>query len=367
MRDGLRWLSWVEDRAGLQPRPDVSTGVWNLAPIIVTGAAGFVGSHLVRALLARGDEVVAVDSFNPFTPRQLQEDRIADWRRRPGVRFEAIDLADRAACAALFRTARPERVVHLAGQPSVRYALINPHAYVDNNVMAFTNVLEGARDAGASHLVFASTSAIYGANTKTPFHVDDPVDHPVSLYAATKKANELMAHAYAHSFGIPITGLRFFTVYGPWGRPDMATWTFTDSILSGRPIKVFNRGAMRRDFTYIDDIVEGVTRVLDRAAVADPAFDHAQPRPSRSSVPYRIYNIGNNRPVQLMHMISTLERLLGRPAIKELVPLPPGEVLETFADIDDLVNDVGFRPETEIETGLARFVDWYRDYHRLAA
>lgn len=332
---------------------------------LVTGVAGFIGSHVARRLSDAGTEVVGVDNFSPFTERRLQEDRIADLRPRNNFRFVELDLADRAATAAFFEDERPSRIIHLAGQASVRYARENPYAYGESNLVGFLNLLEGARHTAPENVLYASSSSVYGGNVKVPFGVDDPVDHPLSLYAATKKANELMAHAYAESYGIPLTGLRFFTVYGPWGRPDMAVWMFTRKIFAGEPIELFNHGDLRRDFTYVDDIVDGILRLLERPAASTPGFDHASPTPSRSRAPYRVYNIGNNSPVELMHMVAVLERLIGRTAIRKMVDRPPGEMLATYADIDDLTADTGFQPQTSIEEGLARFVTWYRGYRGL--
>ena len=329
--------------------------------VLVTGAAGFIGYHLADRLLREGAAVVGIDNLNDYYDPRLKQARLARLEGRPGFRFARLDFADRAGMEELFDRERPAVVVHLGAQAGVRYSLVNPHAYVDSNVVGFLNVLEGCRRHGVRHLVYASTSSVYGANTKMPFSVHDNVDHPVSLYAATKKANELMAHTYAHLHGLPCTGLRFFTVYGPWGRPDMAVFLFTEAMLAGRPIKVFNHGRMRRDFTYVDDIVEGVRRVMDRPATSNPAWSGDSPHPGTSAAPYRLYNIGNNRPVELMRVIETLERALGVAAVKEMLPLQPGDVPETYADVDDLARDVGFRPATPIEEGVGRFVRWYKD------
>lgn len=333
--------------------------------VLVTGAAGFIGYHLAEKLLARGDEVVGVDNVNDYYSVELKRSRLARLERHDGFRFFEIDLADREAMEDVFAAGAFDRVVNLAAQAGVRYSLTNPHAYVDSNLVGFMNVLEGCRHSGVKHLVYASSSSVYGANTTMPFSVHDNVDHPLSLYAATKKANELMAHTYSHLYGLPTTGLRFFTVYGPWGRPDMALFLFTKAILEGRPIDVFNHGRMRRDFTYIDDIVEGVVRVMDRVAEPNPAWSGASPDPGTSSAPYRIYNIGNNQPVELMHLIEVLERCLGRRAEKNMLPMQPGDVPATYADVDDLVRDVGFKPATPIEEGVARFVEWYRSYYEV--
>ena len=333
--------------------------------ILVTGAAGFIGSQLCRRLLDRGDEVVGLDNFNDYYDVSLKRARAAKLEGRAGFRMVPLELADREGVAALFGRERPERVVNLAAQAGVRYSLQNPHAYVDSNVVGFMNVLEGCRHNGVQHLVYASSSSVYGANTRMPFSVHDNVDHPLSLYAATKKANELMAHTYSHLYGLPTSGLRFFTVYGPWGRPDMALFLFAKAILQGRPIDVFNHGDMRRDFTYIDDIVEGVVRVTDRVARGDPAWSGDLPDPGSSLAPYRLYNIGNNNPVELRRLIEVLERALGREAIKNELPMQPGDVPATYADVDDLARDVDFRPATPIEEGVARFVAWYREFYRV--
>jgi len=331
--------------------------------ILVTGAAGFIGFHLSRRLLVRGDEVVGLDNLNDYYDPSLKEARLAQLLPHPGFRFVKIDLADREAIPALFARERPQRVVNLAAQAGVRYSLKNPHAYVDSNLVGFVNILEGCRHAGVEHLVYASSSSVYGANKSTPFSIHHNVDHPVSLYAATKKANELMAHTYSHLYGLPTTGLRFFSVYGPWGRPDMAYFKFTQAILEGRPIDVFNRGQMKRDFTYIDDIVEGVVRVLARVPRANPGWDAVAADPGSSAAPYKVYNIGNNRPEELLHFIAVLEEALGKQAEKNLLPMQPGDVPETCADVDDLMRDTGFRPATPIAVGIRRFVDWYRTYY----
>jgi UDP-glucuronate 4-epimerase len=331
--------------------------------ILVTGAAGFIGFHLSRRLLARGDEVVGLDNLNDYYDPSLKEARLAQLLPHPGFRFVKIDMADREAIPALFERERPQRVVNLAAQAGVRYSLTNPHAYVDSNLVGFVNILEGCRHTGVEHLIYASSSSVYGANKSTPFSIHHNVDHPVSLYAATKKANELMAHTYSHLYGLPTTGLRFFTVYGPWGRPDMALFLFTKAILEGRPIDVFNRGQMKRDFTFIDDIVEGVVRVLARVPQANPHWDAVAADPGSSAAPYKVYNIGNNRPEELLHFIVVLEEALGKKAEKNLLPMQPGDVPETCADVDDLIRDTGFRPTTPIEVGIRRFVDWYRTYY----
>lgn len=336
-----------------------------MAKILVTGAAGFIGSHLSKRLLGRGDEVVGLDNLNDYYDVSLKEARLAQLQEMDGFRFVQLDLADREGMAALFAAERFDRVVNLAAQAGVRYSLINPHAYVDSNLTGFMNILEGCRHNEVEHLVYASSSSVYGANTNMPFSVHDNVDHPVSLYAASKKANELMAHTYAHLYRLPVTGLRFFTVYGPWGRPDMAMFLFTKAILAGEPIDVFNYGKMRRDFTYVDDIVEGVMRTLDNTATPNPDWDGAQPDPGTSSAPSRLYNIGNNNPVELMDLISTLEKALGRTAEKNLLPIQPGDVPATYADVDDLMRDVGFKPATPIAEGVQRFVEWYRNYYQV--
>ncbi|HEX5830508.1 MAG TPA: NAD-dependent epimerase [Gemmatimonadaceae bacterium] len=335
--------------------------------ILVTGAAGFIGYHTAEHLLARGDEVLGLDNVNDYYDPRLKEARLARLRRHEGFRFTKLDLADRQGMQRFFETERPEIVINLAAQAGVRYSLVNPHAYVDSNLTGFVNVLEGCRHNGVRHLAYASSSSVYGANTAMPFSVHDNVDHPLSLYAASKKANELMAHTYSHLYGLPTTGLRFFTVYGPWGRPDMALFLFTKAILEGRPIDVFNEGRMQRDFTYIDDIVEGVVRVADRVAPANPAWSGDTPDPGTSRAPYRLYNIGNNNPVQLMHLIAVLERCLGREARKNFLPMQPGDVPATYADVDDLSRDVGFRPATPIEEGVERFVAWYREFYAVSA
>jgi UDP-glucuronate 4-epimerase len=331
---------------------------------LVTGAAGFIGYHTAKALLDRGDEVVGLDNLNSYYDSSLKEARLRLLTGRNGFSFHKLDLIDRARMEALFTEARPQRVIHLAAQAGVRYSLENPHAYIDSNLVGMLHVLEGCRQTGVEHLVFASSSSVYGANTSLPFSVHQNVDHPLSLYAATKKANELMAHTYAHLYRLPVTGLRFFTVYGPWGRPDMALFLFTRKILAGEPIDVFNEGRHARDFTYIDDIVEGVLLTADKVATPDPSWNGDEPDPATSSAPYRLYNIGNNNPVELMHFIGCLEKALGVEARKNFLPLQPGDLPRTYADIDALVADVGFKPSTPIEEGIARFVDWYRSYYK---
>jgi UDP-glucuronate 4-epimerase len=331
-------------------------------PILVTGAAGFIGFHLARRLLEQGRSVIGVDNLNPYYDPSLKEARLKELASFPKFRFERLDLVDRAGVAALFSTHRFAQVVHLAAQAGVRHALVDPAAYVDSNLVGFANVLEGCRHGGCRHLVFASSSSVYGANTSMPFRTSDNVDHPVSLYGATKKANEAMAHAYAHLFGLPSTGLRFFTVYGPWGRPDMAIWLFTEAILEGRPIRLFNHGRMRRDFTYIDDAVEAVVRLLDRPPCGDPAWSGEAPAPASSSAPWRIYNIGNSSPLDLVEIVRLIETALGRKAACELLPMQPGDVPETYADVSDLEAAVGFRPTTSTEEGIRRFVAWFLQY-----
>jgi UDP-glucuronate 4-epimerase len=333
--------------------------------ILVTGAAGFIGMHVSQILLARGDEVVGIDNLNDYYDPQIKRDRLARLTPHPKFRFTLMDVADRPAMDALFASERFDRVVHLAAQAGVRYSLVNPQAYIDSNVVGFTNVLEGCRHNKVQHLAYASSSSVYGGNTKMPFSEHDNIDHPVSMYAATKKANELMAHTYSHLFGLPTTGLRFFTVYGPWGRPDMALFLFTKAILENRTIDVFNQGQMIRDFTFVDDIAEGVVRVLDRAATPDPAFDASKPDPARSNAPYRVFNIGNSDPVKLMDFIEAIEQAVGKVANKNFMPLQDGDVPATFADVSELTAWTGFKPATPIVDGVGRFVRWYRDYFKL--
>ena len=334
--------------------------------ILVTGTAGFIGSHLAQRLLERGDEVVGIDNLNDYYDVTLKQARLARFSDHPRYTHITADLADRAAIDAAFATHKPQRVVNLAAQAGVRYAAQNPHVYVSSNVTGFLHVLEGCRHHSVEHLVFASTSSVYGADTKMPFSEHQGTDHPLTLYAASKKANEAMAHSYAHLYGIPCTGLRFFTVYGPWGRPDMALFLFTRAILAGEPIKVFNHGKHKRSFTYVDDIVEGVIRSLDRPPGTDPAWRGDAPDPASSGVaPYRIYNIGNEQPVELLRYIEVLEQCLGRKAQMELLPLQAGDVPDTEADVSDLIADVGYRPVVPVEEGVANFVDWYREYYRV--
>lgn len=331
--------------------------------VLVTGAAGFIGFHLAQRLLKRGDTVVGLDNLNDYYDVRLKRDRLAQLQAHDAFRFAEIDLADRPAIAQLFEENAFDVVVNLAAQAGVRYSLENPHVYAESNIAGFLNVLEGCRHHDVGHLVYASSSSVYGANTQMPFSTSDNVDHPVSLYAASKKANELMAHSYSHLYGLPTTGLRFFTVYGPWGRPDMALFLFTEAILEDRPIDVFNHGRMQRDFTYVDDIVEGVVRVMDRPPQGDPAWNGDDPDPGSSKAPYKVYNIGNNQPVELMRFIEAIEEALGKEAEKNLMPMQPGDVPATYADVDDLVRDVDYRPDTPIEEGIRRFVDWYLDYY----
>ena len=331
---------------------------------LVTGAAGFIGMHVSLSLLERGDCVVGFDNLNPYYSVALKQSRLNRLVGKSNFQFEEGDLADRERLPQLFAKQKFDAVINLAAQAGVRYSLTNPHAYVDSNLVGFVNVLEACRHHEVKHLTYASSSSVYGANTEMPFSIHHNVDHPLSLYAATKKANELMAHTYSHLYQLPTTGLRFFTVYGPWGRPDMALWLFTKAILAGESIDIFNNGQMRRDFTYIDDIVQGIIRVSDRIPAGNPDWSSEHPDPSSSRAPYRIYNIGNNQPVELMHLIETLERNLGKTAVKNFLPMQLGDVPATFADVDDLISDVGFKPSTPIELGIERFVRWYREYHK---
>ncbi|HRD32742.1 MAG TPA: NAD-dependent epimerase [Rhodocyclaceae bacterium] len=333
--------------------------------ILVTGAAGFIGMHVSQVLLARGDEVVGLDNLNDYYDPQLKRDRLARLEPNPAFRFVLMDVADRPGMERLFAEEGFDKVVHLAAQAGVRYSLQNPHSYIDSNVVGFMNILEGCRHGKVKHLVYASSSSVYGGNTRMPFSEHDSVDHPVSMYAATKKANELMAHTYSHLFGLPTTGLRFFTVYGPWGRPDMALFLFTKAMLEGRPIDVFNHGRMRRDFTYVDDIVEGVVRTLDHVAEADAGFDPDRPDPGRSNAPFRVFNIGNNNPVELMAFIDAIEKALGLTAQKNFMPLQDGDVPATYASTDELNAWTGFVPATSVSDGVGRFIAWYRDYFRV--
>lgn len=330
--------------------------------VLVTGAAGFIGMHVARRLLARGDTVVGVDNLNDYYDPRLKQARLAQLKDFERFRFVQADVSDVAAMSALFAAEDFQRVVHLAAQAGVRYSLTHPQAYLQSNLLGFGQILEGCRHHGVEHLVYASSSSVYGGNTRMPFSVHDSVDHPVSLYAASKKANELMAHSYSHLYGLPTTGLRFFTVYGPWGRPDMSPWLFTSAILEGRAIDVFNHGRMRRDFTYIDDIAEGTVRVLDHAAQPNPNFSAEAPDPGSSFAPYRVYNIGNHQPVELMTFIETIESALGQVAQKNFLPMQAGDVLATYADVEALRQDIGFEPQTPLAEGLAQWVRWYRQY-----
>jgi UDP-glucuronate 4-epimerase len=333
--------------------------------ILITGGAGFIGAHLARKLIDGGAEIVGLDNLNDYYDPQLKRARMAALAEGSRFSHVNIDLADRKAVESLFREHRFDAVVNLAAQAGVRYSLINPHSYVDTNIVGFVNILEGCRHSGVKHLVYASSSSVYGANTKMPFSVHDNVDHPVSLYAASKKANELMAHTYSHLFNLPTTGLRFFTVYGPWGRPDMALFLFTKAIMENRPVDVFNNGKMERDFTYIDDIVEGVCRVIDKVPESSPAWNRDEPDPATSYCPYRVYNIGNNKKEKLLRYIEVLEDCLGRKAEKNFLPMQPGDVPATFANVDDLVADFDYKPGTTLEYGIGKFVDWYRGYYKI--
>lgn len=330
--------------------------------VLVTGAAGFIGLHVSRRLLERGDEIVGLDNLNDYYDPRLKHARLESLNSFANFRFVRIDVADAAALGSLCAAEKFNRVIHLAAQAGVRYSLTNPQAYIQSNLVGFANVLEACRHHGVEHLVYASSSSVYGANTRMPFSVHDEVNHPVSLYAATKKSNELMAHSYSHLFGLPTTGLRYFTVYGPWGRPDMSPWLFTSAILEGRPINVFNHGKMQRDFTYVDDIAEGTVKAMDRVAAPNPEFNSDKPDPGSSRAPYRVYNIGNHQPVELMTFIETIEKALGREAQKNFLPMQAGDVLATYADIDDLRRDVGFEPKTPLGEGIAHWTAWFREY-----
>jgi UDP-glucuronate 4-epimerase len=334
--------------------------------VLVTGAAGFIGSFTAQRLLARGDEVVGLDNLSDYYDVALKRARLARLEAMPGFRFVKMELADQAAMAALFAAERFDRVVHLGAQAGVRHSIEHPHLYVSSNVVGTLNVLEGCRHSGVAHLVYASTSSVYGAGTAMPFSVHDPASHPLTLYAASKRATELMAHNYSALFGLPTTGLRFFTVYGPWGRPDMALFLFARAIVDGEPIRLFNHGKHTRDFTYVEDIVEGVVRVTDQIATADPAWDSAHPDPARSRFPYRLFNIGSNRPIQLMRYVELLEQCLGRKAKKLMLPMQTGDVADTFADVSDLVAAVGYQPDTPIEVGVKNFVGWFREYYQVS-
>jgi UDP-glucuronate 4-epimerase len=332
--------------------------------VLVTGAAGFIGFHVARRLVESGRTVIGVDNLNSYYDPALKQARLVELAKNSAFRFTKLELADRAATATLFSEHRFPLVIHLAAQAGVRHSLVDPHVYIDANLQGFTNVLEGCRHNGCRHLLFASSSSVYGSNTKMPFSVHHNVDHPISLYGATKKANELIAHSYSHLFRLPTTGLRFFTVYGPWGRPDMAMYIFASAIIAGQPIRLFNNGQMKRDFTYVDDVTEAVVRLVDHIPTANPYFSSMAPDPASSAAPWRIYNIGNNRTVEVAHVVKLLENEFGRIALKELTPMQPGDVAETCADVDDLMRDVGFRPNTSIEDGVRQFAAWYRTYHR---
>jgi UDP-glucuronate 4-epimerase len=331
--------------------------------ILVTGAAGFIGMHVAKRLLQQGHEVVGLDNLNDYYDIRLKQDRLNQLINFPEFRFIKMDIANQNEVATLFAVEKFQRVVNLAAQPGVRYSMQNPHAYINSNIVGFMNILEGCRHNQVEHLVYASSSSVYGANTKMPFSVHDNVDHPISLYAATKKSNELMAHTYSHLYSLPTTGLRFFTVYGPWGRPDMSPTLFATAISEGKPINVFNEGKMQRDFTYVDDIVEGVVRVLDQPPKPNPKFNSANADASSSSAPYRLYNIGNHRPVELLYFIEILENAIGKKASKKMLPMQPGDVLATYADIDDLNQAVGFAPRTKLEDGVVKFVEWFKGYY----
>ena len=333
-------------------------------PILVTGAAGFIGFHVARRLVEAGRDVIGVDNLSSYYDPKLKQARLRELAGAKNFKFVRLELADRAATAALFAEHRFPFVIHLAAQAGVRHSLVDPHAYASANLDGFLNILEGCRHHDCRHLVYASSSSVYGANTRMPFRTSDNVDHPLSLYGASKKANELMAHSYSHLFNLPTTGLRFFTVYGPWGRPDMAMWIFAAAISAGKPIMLFNNGNMRRDFTFIDDVVQAVVRLIDRPARGDPDWSAEAPDPSRSSAPWRIYNIGNNSPVDVLAVVKILEQTIGKKAIRELLPMQPGDVPATFADVDDLMRDVGFKPSTPIAEGIAQFIAWYKEYHR---
>ena len=333
-------------------------------PILVTGAAGFIGFHVAKRLLQDGRDVVGLDNMNAYYDPALKEARAADLAKFKHFRFVKLDLANREGMAALFKEHHFPAVVHLAAQAGVRYSLVDPFAYVDSNLSGFTTILEGCRHNGCRHLLYASSSSVYGSNTKMPFSVHDNVDHPLSLYGASKKANELMSHAYAHLFDLPTTGLRFFTVYGPWGRPEMAMWIFAKAIIDGEPIKLFNNGNMRRDFTYIDDVAESVVRLIGRPPLGNSKFSSMSPDPGSSSAPWRVYNIGNNKPIELLEVVRLLEEAIGKKAKRDLLPMQPGDVPATYADVDDLMRVVDFRPATPIAEGIARFIEWYRSYHR---
>lgn len=338
-----------------------------MPPFLVTGAAGFIGFHVARRLLADGGAVIGLDNLNAYYDPALKQARLAELAAYQNFHFQQCDVADRAAIAELFAAHRIDVVIHLAAQVGVRYSLRDPHAYADANIVGFLNILEGCRRIGCKHLIYASSSSVYGANTRMPLRASDNTDHPLSLYGATKKANELMAHAYASLFGVPATGLRFFTVYGPWGRPDMAMWLFTAAIMDGMPLKLFSDGRLRRDFTYIDDVTEAVVRLVNRPPEPNPAWSGDAPDPATSRAPWRLYNVGNGHPVEVIELVRLIERILGRPAIRELLPMQPGDVVETCADSADLERAVGFRPSTAIEDGTRLFVEWFRSYRRSQA
>ncbi|GGC88532.1 NAD-dependent epimerase [Thalassobacillus devorans] len=330
--------------------------------ILVTGAAGFIGSHVSKLLLSKGQTVIGIDNLNDYYSVKLKKDRLK-FLNSSNFKFEQIDRVDRDAIAKLFKKYKPSIVIDLAAQAGVRYSLENPYAYINSNIVGFINILEACRKHQVEHLIYASSSSVYGANKKMPFSVEDSVDHPVSLYAATKKANELMAHTYSHLYGLPTTGLRFFTVYGPWGRPDMALFRFTRAILEGKPIEVYNNGNMLRDFTYIDDIVEGIIRLIDKKPCPDPEWEEKAPHPGRSNAPYKVYNIGNNQPIKLLDFITAIENKLGLKADKKFMPMQDGDVPATYADVEDLIRDVGYKPNTPIEVGVGKFIDWYKSYY----
>jgi UDP-glucuronate 4-epimerase len=333
--------------------------------ILVTGAAGFIGFHTAKLLLDRSETVIGVDNLNDYYAVSLKEARLGHLKSHANFHFHKLNIADHEAMAHLFKDVQPDRVIHLAAQAGVRYSLVNPHAYINANLVGFANILEGCRHNNVKHLVFASSSSVYGANTRMPFSVHDNVDHPLSLYGATKKANELMAHSYSHLYGLPATGLRFFTVYGPWGRPDMSLFIFTRNILEGKPIDVFNHGKHKRDFTYIDDVATGVVRVVDKLPEPDPEWSGDSPDPGSSNAPYRLYNIGNHNPVELMHVIDVLENCLGKKAIRNYLPMQPGDVPATYADMDDLIRDIHYSPGTPIEVGIGNFVEWYKQFYKV--
>jgi UDP-glucuronate 4-epimerase len=337
----------------------------SVKPVLVTGSAGFIGYHVARRLLEAERAVVGIDNLNSYYDPKLKDARLAELAKLSGFRFIKLDLVDRSGMAQLFAEHQFENVVHLAAQAGVRHSLVDPYAYIDSNLMGFTNILEGCRHNGCRHLLYASSSSVYGSNTRMPFSIHDNVDHPLSLYGASKKANELMAHSYSHLFRLPTTGLRFFTVYGPWGRPDMAMWIFAKAIANGEPIKLFNHGKMRRDFTYVDDIVESIVRLVDKAPTSNPGWSADKPDPGSSDAPWRVYNIGNNSPVELLDVVDLIEKAIGKTASREFMPMQPGDVPATYADVDDLMREVDFKPSTPIDVGINRFIGWYRAYHQL--